>query len=90
MKQEEKIGYGLMTLKDKKEFRLDGVKNVLSFEESTVTLETELGNLCIEGEDLKIESLYGEGGEILIKGLINGIYYYEKKSSGGFLKGLFK
>ena len=90
MANEEKVGSGTIVIVDKKKFTLDGVNNVLSFDEGYVSLDTRLGNLTVEGEDLKIESLGGDNGEIVISGNIEALVYNEKKEQKGFLRGLFK
>ena len=90
MSAEEKREVGILVIKNKAEFNLVGVNNVLGFDEYSVTLDTTLGELIVEGSELKIEKLTGEGGEVVIKGNISGAYYSGKKESRGFFKGLFK
>lgn len=86
----ESVKKGTLVLKDKKLLELDGVKNVLGFDSSYVYLDTELGKLTIEGDELKIESLTKENGEIVIIGKIDLIQYSEEKSAKGLFKGIFK
>ena len=69
---------GTVCLKDKKVIVIDGVENVLSFDESYATMSTALGEISVEGSDLKIESLSKEKGEITVKGNIIAFYYKEK------------
>ena len=78
-----------LIIKDKKALTLDGVKHVLSFEEDEVTLDTELGRVIVEGQDLKIESLSKEG-EILIVGKIDGAFYSSREEKGGLFGRLFR
>ena len=90
MLNEEKVGSGTIVIVDKKKLTLDGVNNVLSFDEGYVSLDTKLGILTVEGEGLKIESLTEGTGEIRISGSIEAVAYSEKKESKGFFRGLFK
>ena len=88
--EEIKEGKGKVVLVDRKILTLDGVLNVIGFDSGSVTLETNLGELYVEGEELKIESLLKDGGEIVIRGKISGFFYSEKKESKGLFRGLFK
>ena len=75
MNNEEK---GRIVLTDRSALTLDGVENVGSFDENYVVIATALGEVNVEGEGLKIESLSNERGEILIKGKVNAIFYKDK------------
>ncbi len=77
---------GKITVVDRKSMTLDGVENVLGFDEGYVAISTSLGDVHIEGEGLKIENLSKEKGEILISGRPSAIYYKEKslKKRKGF------
>ena len=77
-------------IKNKNEIKLNGVLSVDSFDEDFLTLDTELGQLVIEGKNLKIESLAKENREILIKGDFCGLFYKERKIEKGFLSKIFK
>ena len=79
-----------MTVNNRERVSLNGVLNVSSFGEDFLSLNTSLGEVIIEGSDLKIESLTKENGEILIIGKINGIIYKDKKEEKGFFGKLFK
>ena len=88
MAKEEMRHTGL-TVKERNKLSLNGVSNIESFDEGYITLETNEGRICIEGQGLKIESLSREGGEIQITGKIVGVFYSEKKKLGGRLSKLF-
>ncbi|MBQ4071739.1 MAG: sporulation protein YabP [Clostridia bacterium] len=66
-------------LKDRKALTLDAVKSVKDFTESQLIVDTELGTVYIEGEELKIESLSKENASILVTGNISGFYYKSQK-----------
>ena len=83
----EEIRHTALTVKERSRITLNGIMNVLSFDESYVTLETNEGRICIEGEGLKIESLSQNGGEIQITGRVNGVFYSkEKRGKGAFYR----
>lgn len=59
-----------------------GVVDVLSFDVAEILLETELGMLLIKGNDLHVNRLSLEKGEIDIQGRIDSLTYSEVKSAG--------
>ncbi len=73
---------------------ISGVREVISFDEKEVVLETELGTLSIRGEDLKVSRLTVEQGEVDIGGRMDSFIYTEnrgKKAQGeSFFGRLFK
>ncbi|MCR2032880.1 sporulation protein YabP [Anaerofustis stercorihominis] len=74
--------------------KINDCLDVHNFNDETVVLETSLGMLTINGEDLKIEKLNLEDGEIALNGNIYAINYdddidFMEKSSGFFSK-IFK
>ena len=79
-----------VNINNRKTLTLNGVENVESFGEDYLILNTSLGELTIEGENLKIESLTKENGEIFILGKINGLFYKEEKAKKRFFKKNFK
>ena len=83
-----------IVLENRKKLSLSGVRDVLSFDDQIVILDTELGMLTIKGEDIRINKLSLDTTEVVIEGKINSINYSEKqemKSSGGSLIGkIFK
>ena len=79
-----------ITVNNRKSLSLNGVINVEGFGEDYLILNTELGEMTLEGEELKIESLTKENGEIFIVGKINGLFFKDEKSEKGFFKKIFK
>lgn len=79
---------------DRKIMNLQGIKDVHSFNEDTVILETELGLLTIEGEDLHINNLNVEQSNLNITGKIISFVYSEnmdlRSKGGSFLGKIFK
>ena len=85
----EEIAHTILNIKERNIITVNGVKNILGFDESFVTLDIGSGKICIEGVGLKIESLKPDDGEIKIIGRIDGAYYAEEKKALGVFK-LFK
>lgn len=75
-----------MTLVNRERLTLNGVNNVESFDDEFLALSTERGRVCVEGENLKIESLSKDGGDIMIVGKVSGVYYSDEPTK---TKGIF-
>ena len=54
---------------------LTGVCDVQSFDERTVLLKTDCGEMCVEGEGLRVGTLDTERGVIELTGRICALYY---------------
>ena len=73
---------------------ITGVLDVLSFDPNEVLLETELGMLMIRGEELHVNRLNLEKGEVDMDGRCDSFVYSErnayKKEGESLLKKLFR
>lgn len=79
-----------ITLIDGKVFMMNGVDNIASFDEGYILLDTSSGRVSVEGNDLKIESLSKDDGNILIKGDISGFFRTETtEHKRGFIRKIF-
>lgn len=71
-----------------------GVVDVLSFDVAEILLETEQGMLLIKGNDLHVNRLTLEKGEIDVEGRIDGLSYSDapgtKKQGESFLGRIFR
>lgn len=77
-------------IEDRKKFTLTGVKDVLSFDENTIMLDTYLGKLAVKGEDLKLGQFDTQKGDVTGGGKIYAVVYTADEQSGGFFSRLFK
>ena len=59
---------------------IDGVSEVISFDEAAVVLATTGGNMSIEGSGLKINILDVKEGNVSVDGHIDCIYYFDPTS----------
>jgi sporulation protein YabP len=78
---------GTLTLDSRKSLALDGVIDVLTFDEGLVQLSSSLGLLTVEGEELHMKKMDVEAGVIVLEGKIDGVYYADERAS--HKKGLF-
>ncbi|WP_142413507.1 sporulation protein YabP [Hathewaya massiliensis] len=84
---------GGLKLKNREKLDIDGVLEVISFNEEEIILSTKLGGLNVKGHNLKMNRLDVTNGEVSITGTINScIYKNDKKSlkEESILKRLFK
>ncbi len=83
-------------LENREKLTISGVKDVLSFDDQMVILETELGLLTIKGENLRINKLSIDTSDVSIDGTVNTLIYSDnspdKRGGKGnsFLNKLFK
>ena len=63
-----------------------GVEEVLRLEDQAIAMSTAQGELCVAGEELRLESLSPEKGEVLIRGRIAELGYTEREESVSFWK----
>lgn len=77
-----------LALKNREKLSIDGVCEVLSFDEEAVLLKTALGRLTVEGANLHLTKLLLDCGEVNIEGKIQAIFYDEGKEGdrGGFFR----
>ena len=54
---------------------LTGILDVISFDENTIVLDTDMGLLTIKGKDLHVNRLSLEKGEVDLSGNIDSIAY---------------
>lgn len=71
-----------LTLSERSKLTVTGVSEILSFDEATVVLRTNLGDLSIHGEQLKLKSLSVEGGQAAVEGSISALVYTQTKKGG--------
>jgi len=73
---------------------ITGVSDVLSFDAGEVLLETEQGILMLRGNDLHVNRLTLEKGEVDVEGRIDSLTYSDSnsysKSGESFISRLFK
>ena len=66
-------------ISDKSKIEIDSVISVRALDSDGVLLETSLGDISIEGADLKMENFEKATARILITGNIFGVFYLQKR-----------
>ena len=80
-------------LNNRNQGNLTGILDVISFDENTIVLDTDMGLLTIKGKDLHVNRLSLEKGEIDIEGRTDSLVYSAgggAKSGESFFAKLFK
>lgn len=72
LKAEHKI---VLNLREK--LSITGVKEIINFDDKSLSAKTICGEINIEGENIHINVLNVEVGELEISGKISGIYYLD-------------
>ena len=71
-----------LQLNERKKLTMTGVTEVVSFDETTVVLQTSLGLLIVQGQQLQLKNLSLEGGQVAVEGDINALSYEEPRQGG--------
>ena len=67
---------------------VSGVEEVESFDENLIVMDTAQGVLVVRGEDLHIEKLSLDGGDLKVEGTVESLTYEAERRKGGFLSRL--
>lgn len=78
-----------LTLNERSQLTMTGATEVISFDDSAVVLRTSLGNLMVQGRELKLKTLVPEGGQVTVTGKISALSYEEPRIRVGFWRRLF-
>ncbi|MCI8888373.1 MAG: sporulation protein YabP [Hungatella sp.] len=79
---EEKAGmrpHRLMML-NRGTLSITGIRNVVSFDEIQIILDTDMGLLTMKGKDLHVSRLTLEKGEIDVDGTVDSLVYSSNES----------
>lgn len=80
-----------VVLEDRKHLTVSGVEDVERFDENTIVLSTSQGAMTVSGENLHIEKLSLDGGDLKVEGEIEALTYEESRGTqGGFLARLLR
>ncbi|WP_316248643.1 sporulation protein YabP [Youxingia wuxianensis] len=78
-------------MEQRNKLTITGVTDIDSFDEQTVLLFTGLGELAIRGENLHINRIDVDTGEVNLEGEIDSLTYADNQpNKGGFFGKLFK
>lgn len=79
-----------VVLEERSSLSISGVEEVESFDENTISLSTCQGALIVRGQDLHIEKLSLDGGDLRVEGTIDSLTYEERVQKGGFFSRLLR
>lgn len=81
-------------LQNRSSVSLTGVREVVSFDENQVVMDTDLGLLTLKGKELHVSRLTVEKGEVDVEGTFDSLVYSSneayRKSGQSFIARLFK
>ena len=84
------IPHGIV-MDNRKKLSVSGVTEVESFNEQEVIMGTSQGVLTVHGENLHMEKLSVDSGDVMITGSIDSLEYEDSAPSGeGFFARLFR
>ena len=81
-----------VVIEERKSLTVSGVEDVERFDENTIVLSTSKGTMVVTGEDLHIEKLSLDGGDLKVEGEVDSVTYEDDGGSnrGGFLARLLR
>lgn len=79
-----------LTLVAREKLEISGVSDVKGFNEETISVITDRGNLIVKGENLHISRLSLEKGEVSLDGKVNSLQYMGDAPQKGVFARIFK
>lgn len=79
-----------LTLKNRKELNISGIKKIISLKPELIQLSTCTGNLAITGNQLELLNLDNQNGNIEIIGNIDCLKFLANKNNGNLFRKIFK
>jgi len=64
-----------LIIENRNRLLMGGVIEVISFDEESILLQTNMGNITIKGDMLKIEGFNTDTGDLTANGKINAVVY---------------
>ena len=78
-----------LALLERKKLTVTGVAEVISFEDTSVILQTGMGTLTVQGSTLQLKTLSLEGGQVEVDGSVSALAYEEPRQTAGWKRRLF-
>lgn len=69
-------------LENRQKLNITGIRDVLSFDDQIIIIETELGLLTIKGDNLKINKLSIDTSDFIVEGEISSLNYSDNEQVG--------
>ena len=77
-------------LEGREQLSVSGVEEVESFDEESVVLHTTKGVLVIRGQQLHLQTLSIDGGQVAVDGTVDAMSYEEAQRKGGLFSRLLR
>jgi len=77
-----------LVLDGRNKLSMTGVTEVVSFDDASVILRTDLGTLAVHGRELQLKTLSTEGGQVAVEGHVAALVYEEPRQKGGWFSRL--
>ena len=89
--EENSAVYQNVIIEGRKKLNISGVRDVISFDDETILLDTALGKMTVKGEEIHISNFNTETGDLSAEGQIHAVVYMSDGiSSGGFISRIFR
>ncbi|MBU3093902.1 sporulation protein YabP [Clostridium sp. CM028] len=69
-----------LMLENRKKLTVNGVVEVINFNESQILLNTDVGTMIVKGRELKMNKLDVQNGDVIITGQVDSFVYTSDKS----------
>ena len=81
-----------VVIEERKSLTVSGVEDVERFDENTIVLSTSKGTMVVTGENLHIEKLSLDGGDLKVEGDVDAVTYEDDggPSPAGFFSRLLR
>ncbi len=92
MEEKKSVKPHSIAWRDRKAGSVTGVRDVLSFDENSIVLETEQGMLTVKGRNLHIGKLMLDQGEVEMEGNVDSLVYSGSNPAkrGSLMKRMFR
>jgi len=68
-----------LMLENRKKLTINGVIEVINFNENQILLNTDVGTMIIKGKELKMNKLDVQNGDVIITGKVDSFVYTNDK-----------
>ena len=77
-----------LTLSERAHLTMTGATEVVSFDDTSVVVKTDLGTLVVQGEELQLKNLSLDGGQVAVDGHICSLVYEQTRELGNLWRRL--
>lgn len=78
-----------LNMENRQALEMTGISNVTSFNDEEIVAVSDWGDLVVKGDNLNVEELDLQTGDLRISGRVTAIIYSERVMQKGWLKRVF-